>query len=86
PAVGSLQHHGGAASSYLLHPRLYAIASQQLGRSIVAAVPSRDALMMFEYRDNRSMLQHAVERDYSTTNHPVSDRLFRITPDGVALL
>ena len=86
PAVGSLQHHGGAASSYLLHPKLYSIASKQLGRSIVAAVPSRDTLMMFEYRDNRSMLQHAVERDYSTTNHPVSDRLFRITPDGVALL
>lgn len=86
PAIGSLQHHGGAASSYLLHPKLFTIASQQLGRSIVAAVPSRDTLMMFEYRDNRSMLQHAVERDYSTTNHPVSDRLFRITPDGVALL
>jgi hypothetical protein len=53
---------------------------------VVAAIPSRDALMLFEYGDNRETLQNAVARDFETTNHPISDRLFRVTPDGIALL
>ncbi len=86
PGIGVLQPNGGASSSYLLHPKLFQIAAQQLGRKIVAAVPSRDALMLFEYRNERESLQQAVARDFSTTNHPISDRLFRVTPDGIALL
>jgi len=27
-----------------------------------------------------------ARRDFATTNHPISDRLFRVTPDGIALL
>ena len=86
PGIAALQPSGGASSSYLLHPRLFQIAAKHLGRSIVAAVPSRDALMLFEYRDDRGTLQNAVAHDFETTNHPVSDRLFRVTPDGIALL
>ena len=86
PGIGALQPHGGACSSYLLHPKLFQIASQQLGRDIVAAVPARDALMLFEYRDEKESLQRAVAHDFETTNHPISDRLFRVTPDGIALL
>ena len=86
PGIGALQPNGGASSSYLLHPKLFHIASKQLGRDIVAAVPSRDALMLFEYRNEREPLQIAVGHDFATTNHPISDRLFRVTPDGIALL
>ena len=86
PGIAALQPSGGASSSYLLHPKLFQIASKKLGRSVVAAIPSRDALMLFEYGDNREILQNAVARDFETTNHPVSDRLFRVTPDGIALL
>jgi len=86
PGIAALQPSGGASSSYLLHPKLFQIAAKHLGRNLVAAIPSRDALMLFEYRDNRDTLQNAVARDFETTNHPVSDRLFRVTPDGIALL
>ena len=86
PGIAALIPSGGAASSYLLHPKLFHIAAQHLGREIVAAVPSRDALMLFEYRNEKETLQNAVAHDFATTNHPISDRLFRVTPDGIALL
>ncbi len=86
PGIAALIPSGGAASSYLLHPKLFQIAAQHLGREIVAAVPSRDALMLFEYRNEKETLQNAVAHDFATTNHPISDRLFRVTPDGIALL
>jgi len=86
PGIGAVQPCGGAASSYLLHPDLYKIAKQKLGPDIVAAIPSRDALMLFEYRGEKRSLQDAVAKDFATTNHPISDRLFRVTPDGIALL
>ncbi|MCY2984691.1 MAG: hypothetical protein NTY15_13795 [Planctomycetota bacterium] len=86
PGIAALIPSVGAASSYLLHPKLFQIAAQHLGREIVAAVPSRDALMLFEYRDEKETLQNAVAHDFATTNHPISDRLFRVTPDGIALL
>jgi len=86
PGIAALQPSGGASSSYLLHPKLFQIAAKHLGRDIVAAVPSRDALMLFEYRNERETLQNAVSHDFATTNHPISDRLFRVTPDGIALL
>jgi uncharacterized protein YtpQ (UPF0354 family) len=86
PGIGALQPRGGASSSYLLHPKLFYIAARQLGNELVAAVPSRDALMLFEYRNEKESLQQAVGRDFASTNHPISDRLFRVTPDGIALL
>ncbi len=86
PGIAALQPSGGAPSSYLLHPKLFQIAATHLGRDIVAAVPSRDALMLFEYRNEPETLQRAVAHDFDTTNHPISERLFRVTPDGIALL
>lgn len=86
PAVGGFQPSAGAASSYLLHPKLYKIASSQLGGEIAAAIPSRDALVLFEYRGQRASLLKAVSHDFATTSHPISDRLFQVTPDGIALL
>ncbi len=86
PAIGGLEPSAGAVSSYLLHPKLYRIVSSKMEGEIAAAVPSRDALILFEYRGQRTALLKAVSHDFSTTNHPVSDRLFRVTPDGIALL
>jgi uncharacterized protein YtpQ (UPF0354 family) len=86
PAIGGLQPHAGAASSYLLHPKLHQFASSQLGGDIAAAVPSRDALVLFEYCGQRASLLKAVSHDFATTSHPISDRLFQVTPDGIALL
>ncbi len=62
--------------------KLYELASKQLGTELAAAIPARDALVLFEYRDQRALLLKAVKHDFATTNHPISDRLFRVTPDG----
>ncbi len=85
-SVGVIQPHAGAASSYLLHPKLHEIASRQLNGELAAAIPARDALVLFEYRGQRAALLEAVAHDFATTSHPISDRLFQITPDGIALL
>ena len=85
-SIGVIQPKAGAASSYLLHPKLHEIASRKLNGELAAAIPARDALVLFEYHGQRASLLEAVAHDFATTNHPISDRLFRITPDGIALL
>jgi len=76
----------GAASSYLLHPKLYDLSSRELGRDLMAAVPSRDALVIFgSSSSTKQLLANKVRHDYQQTAHPLSDRLFRLTPDGVVL-
>ena len=86
PKIGALTPKGGAAASYMLHPQLFEIASQHLGNKIFAAIPSRDSLMLFEDRGQTEEIQPIVQHDFRQTNHPISDRLFRVTPDGIALL
>jgi len=84
--VGMVSPMIGAASSYLLHPKLYDLSSRELGRDLMAAVPSRDALVIFgSSSSTKQLLANKVRHDYQQTAHPLSDRLFRLTPDGVVL-
>lgn len=85
PFVGGLRPKAGAASSYLLHPNLYQIVSKQISGEIAAAIPDRDALIFFEYRGQKAVLLNAVSHHFQTASHPISDRLFEVTPDGIAL-
>lgn len=84
--VGMMTKMIGAASSYLLHPKLFELASRDLGRDLMAAIPSRDALVIF---GNSSAAKHKiadqVRLDYQQSVHSLSDRIFRLTPDGVGL-
>jgi len=84
--VGMMTKMIGAASSYLLHPKLFELASRDLGRDLMAAIPSRDALVIF---GNSSATKHRiadqVRIDYQQSVHSLSDRIFRLTPDGVGL-
>jgi len=84
--VGMITQMIGAASSYLLHPKLFELSSRVLGRDLMVAIPSRDALVIF---GNSSATKHViadrVRIDYQQTAHPLSDRIFRLTPDGVGL-
>jgi hypothetical protein len=80
---GFVRVEKGAASSYLLYPSLYPIASQQIGRGIVAAIPNRDTIVLFQDSGNYEQLRDAVMGDYQRSQHAISPQLFRLTPDGV---
>lgn len=73
-------------SSYLLHPELYQMLRPRFKGRMWAAIPARDALMVFssEYAKRETLLS-AVSTDYANSDHAVSDRLFEITADGIAL-
>ncbi len=86
PGFAMLQPHNGVASSYVLLPDFFQFLSPHLGREIQVAIPSRDALVIFSGGDHdRSRILAAVQEDYKTTDRPLSDRLFAVTPDGIAL-
>jgi len=85
--IGGLGEGGlSAKSSYLLHPDLYKLLRPTFGQEIWVAIPNRDSLMLFSKSDTpRDGLLRAVEQDFKSSNHKISDRLFILTPDGVVL-
>jgi len=75
-----------AASSYLLHPQLYQRVAPRLGNQLLAAIPARDVLVVFsEGTVPRRAIEETVRGDYECSEHPITERLFRLTPDGVTL-
>jgi len=73
-------------ASRLLHPRLYERFAETLGGPFVAAIPCRDALILFPNdRDMRRKMQELVRNDYETSAYAITDRLFLVTPDGATL-
>lgn len=75
-----------AKSSYLLHPHLYKQLKPKFSARIWAAIPNRDSLMFFSsHCSDRATLLNAVAQDHKQSDHPISDRLFEITPDGIVL-
>jgi uncharacterized protein YtpQ (UPF0354 family) len=85
PMIGNVQSQSGPISSFILHPQLFDAASKALGRDLLAAIPARDALLVFGGSEHRERILHALRLDFQSSVHPISDRLFRITPDGIAL-
>ncbi len=86
PKIGVLQPSSGSASAYLLHPQMYEFVAEQIGLKLLAAIPSRDVLMLFADVGQLQELLPLVHKDFSTSDHPISDRVFQLTPDGVALV
>jgi len=73
-------------ASRLLHPRLYERFAETLGGPFIAAIPCRDALILFPNdRDMRRKMQELVRNDYQTSAYAITDRLFLVTPDGATL-
>lgn len=73
-------------SAWLLHPLLFRNIQAYLRGPIWAAVPNRDTLLLFSAGDlDRTRVLNAVRRDYCSSQHPISDRIFQITADGIAL-
>ena len=73
-------------ASRLLHPDLHRLLSGRLGSPFLAGIPDRDTLVTCS---TDPLLQRRIARkvgeDYRTSPHPVTPRLFLVTPDGIEL-
>ena len=75
----------GYDASRILLPGLYERLREHLGSPFGAAIPNRDILICFRDAPNVVMsLREQVKGDHASMPHQVTDRLFLITPDGLA--
>lgn len=73
-------------ASRLLNPGLYEQFAGALGGPFIAAIPSRDELILFpNNKELRRSVQQLVRKDFETCGYPITDRLFLVTPDGTTL-
>ena len=77
----------GFDAARLLLPTLHDRLREVLGSPFAAAIPNRDILLCFRAADeNVAHLAKQVKQDFATMPHQVTDRLFLVTPDGIAPL
>ncbi len=72
-------------SARLLLPLVQRHLRPHLGKTFYMAIPDRDSLLAFSAEDDATLnwLRHQVELRFAAAAHPLSDKLFLITPDGV---
>jgi uncharacterized protein YtpQ (UPF0354 family) len=77
----------GYDASRLLLPTLHEKLSSYLGSPFVAGVPNRDILLCFR-NDPQTVanMKKQIADDFQSMPHQVTDRLFLVTPDGIAPL
>lgn len=75
----------GYDAARLLLPTLHERLRGYLGSPFVAAVPNRDILICFR-NDSATVdkLRDQIGKDYRQMPHQVTDKLFLVTPDGIA--
>jgi uncharacterized protein YtpQ (UPF0354 family) len=73
-------------ASRILLPILYRNLREHLGSTFYIAIPDRDVLLAFATQDDAVLdwMRNQVRLKYSHATHPLSDRLFLATPDGIA--
>jgi uncharacterized protein YtpQ (UPF0354 family) len=75
----------GYDASRLLLPTLHERLRSYLGSPFVAAVPNRDILICFRNETEVvEKLTQKIGQDYRSMPHEVTDKLFLVTPDGIA--
>lgn len=77
----------GYDATRILLPNLHDRLREHLGSPFAAAIPNRDILLCL--RSDDATLTHfrqQVRQDYRSMPHQITDRLFLVTPDGVAAL
>jgi hypothetical protein len=74
------------SAARILLPEFYARLRQHLGGTFYAAVPSRELLVAFSASrdDLRDRLRKQIAQDFSAAQNALSDKLFLVTPDGIA--
>ncbi|HTV47080.1 MAG TPA: hypothetical protein VMG59_01420 [Phycisphaerae bacterium] len=72
-------------SSRMLLPLVYKHLQPHLGKTFYMAVPDRDILLAFSAEEPATVtwLRRQVEIRYAQAAHPLSDKLFLVTPDGI---
>jgi len=79
------QQGDGYDASRILLPTLHERLREHLGSPFVAAIPNRDILLCFRSdAETVARLQSQIAEDFRQMPHQVTDRLFLITPDGIA--
>lgn len=77
----------GFDASRLLLPSLHGRLREMLDTPFAAAIPNRDILLCFRHdAATIARLRVQVSQDYRTMPHQVTDKLFLVTPDGIAPL
>jgi len=80
-----LQTMDGYDASRLLLPNLHEKLRGHLGSPFAAAVPNRDILLCFRDEERTiAQLQPQIQSDFRQMPHQISDRIFLLTPDGIA--
>jgi len=80
-----IQTMDGYDASRILLPSLHDRLSEHLSSPFLAGIPNRDILVCFRNEpETVERMKHQIAEDYRTMPHQVSDRLFLITPDGIA--
>lgn len=75
----------GYDAARLLLPSLHDRLRGYLGSPFVAAVPNRDILICFRNEEQIiGRLTKQIGEDYRQMPHQVTDKLFLVTPDGIA--
>jgi hypothetical protein len=75
----------GYDASRILLPTLHERLREHLGSPFAAGIPNRDILLCFrDEPDTVSRLKQQIVEDYQRMPHGVTDRLFLVTPDGIA--
>ena len=75
----------GYDASRLLLPTLHEKLSGYLGSPFVAGVPNRDILLCFRNEPKTvGNLKKQIGDDFRSMPHQVTDKLFLVTPDGIA--
>jgi uncharacterized protein YtpQ (UPF0354 family) len=75
----------GYDASRILLPTLHDRLREHLGSPFAAAVPNRDILLCFRNDDATvARLRGQIADDFQSMPHQVTDKLFLITPDGIA--
>ncbi len=72
-------------SARLLLPLVQRHLRPHLGATFYMAAPDRDSLLAFSAQDDATLqwLRHQVELRFAAAAHPLSDKLFMVTPDGI---
>lgn len=81
------QQMDGYDASRILLPTLHEKLREHLGSPFAAAIPNRDILICFRHdAEMLERLRTQISDDYRQMPHQVTDKLFLITPDGIAPL
>jgi hypothetical protein len=70
----------------LLLPELHSILREHLGTTFYAAIPTHEFLLAFSTVNMEILgrVREQIAADHARSKHPISPKIFLVTPDGIA--